>query len=289
VRLVVLEGPAEHRTYEIGAPRTVIGRAPDCDVRVHDAQVSRHHAQVLRSGDTFFIEGLQQANPVIVNDRFVTGRRPLVDGDLIIVGGVLFEVDLPPPTEYFGPVENVARANPVAQPSPVAPVAPASPIAPAIPVAPSGPASPVAPATPAPLAERRPSVAPPPRVEERRTPRPPPLPPPPPLEQVRAMANRLAAAGQRMQAHAAAQPDTGHVQATEAPVVDAILAMHEQLGGDDELARLARLLGERTGNQTDMRYLFMLGAEAGALIEWIRVAQRSIDAASHLADLLGAR
>jgi pSer/pThr/pTyr-binding forkhead associated (FHA) protein len=253
VRLVVLEGPAEHRSYEIGAPRTVIGRAPDCDVRVHDAQVSRHHAQLLRSGDTFFIEGLQQANPVIVNDRFVTGRRPLADGDLIIVGGVLFEVDLPPPTEYFGPVENVARANPVA------PVAPANPTVPANPVA---------------TAENRPAVAPPPRVEERRTPRPPPLPPPPPLEQVRAMANRLAAAGQRMQSHAAAQPDTGHVQATEEPVVDAILAMHEQLGGDDELARLARLLGERTGNQTDMRYLFMLGAEAGALIEWIRVAQR---------------
>ena len=77
---------------------TLIGRAPDCDVLVFDAQVSRHHAQVLHQGTEYHVQSLQQSNPVIVNDRVVTGRRRLVDGDLIVVGGVVFEVDIPPIT-----------------------------------------------------------------------------------------------------------------------------------------------------------------------------------------------
>ena len=233
---MVLEGPAARASFDIRGPMTLIGRAPECDVLVFDAQVSRHHAQVLQQGTEYHVQSLQQSNPVIVNDRVVTGRQRLVDGDLIVVGGVVLEVDIPPITRTD--TRNLAPDAP-------------------------------------------------PTLPERRTPRPPALPPPPPRERLRAIAARLAAAGQRIQTRADARPSTSAVSAADTPAVDAILAEHEQLGGDAELARLAGLLSERLSNQTDIRALYRLGAEAGALIAWSRIAQRSIEEAIHLAEVLG--
>jgi hypothetical protein len=100
---------------------------------------------------------------------------------------------------------------------------------------------------------------------------------------------RLAEAGQRMQTRADAQPNTSPVTSADAPAVDAIIAEHERLGGDAELARLAGLLTDRLTNQTDIRGLYRLGAEAGALLAWWRIARRSMDEAAHLAEVLGAR
>ena len=234
---MVLEGPAARPSFEIEGVITLIGRAPDCDVLVFDAQVSRHHAQVVQQGTEYHVQTLQQSNPVIVNDRVVMGRRRLVDGDLIVVGGVVLVVDIPP----------ITRTDTIS-------LEPGAP----------------------------------PPVEDRRTPRPPPLPPPPPRERLRIMATRLAAAAQRIQTRAAARPSTSPVSAADWPAVDAIIAEHERLGGDAELGRLAGLLNERLSNQTDIRALYRLGAEAAALIAWSRLAQRSIEEALHLADVLGA-
>ena len=235
---MVLEGPAARPMFEIRGPMTLIGRAPDCEVLVFDAQVSRHHAQVLHQGSEYHVQTLQPSNPVIVNDRVVMGRRRLVDGDLIVVGGVVLEVDIPPITT----TQETEFATRI-----------------------------------------------PPTVQERRTPRPPALPPPPPREVVRQLAARLAAAGQRIQTRAAVRPSTSPVTAADTPAVDAIIAEHERLGGDAELARLTGLLNERLSNQTDIRALYRLGAEAAALIAWSRIAQRSIEEAVHLAEVLGAR
>ena len=68
MKLVVLEGPASRASFDIEGPMTLIGRAPDCDVLVFDAQVSRHHAQVIHQGTEFHVQSLQQSNPLIVND-----------------------------------------------------------------------------------------------------------------------------------------------------------------------------------------------------------------------------
>ena len=100
---------------------------------------------------------------------------------------------------------------------------------------------------------------------------------------------RLGAAGQRMQTRAQAQPSTSPVTPADTPAVDAIVVAHERLGGDAELARLAGLLSERLSNQTDIRALYRLGAEATVLIAWARIAQQSIEEATHLAKVLGAQ
>jgi hypothetical protein len=89
-----------------------------------------------------------------------------------------------------------------------------------------------------------------------------------------------------MQSRAAAQ--SGADVGAEAPAVEAIVADHERLGGDQELARLAGLLNERLSNQTDIRALYRLGAEAAVLIAWLKLSQRSLEEAVRLAEVLGA-
>ena len=63
-------GAGRPRVFEIQGPMTLIGRAPDCDVLVFDAQVSRHHAQVIHQGTEYHVQSLQQSNP----DRQRPGR-----------------------------------------------------------------------------------------------------------------------------------------------------------------------------------------------------------------------
>jgi len=260
MRLLVLEGPAAQPTFEVTQATTLIGRAPDCDVLVFDAQVSRHHAQIVRQADAYVVEGLQQANPVIVNDRILTGRRRLMDRDLIVIGGVVFEVDIPPMPQIVSPRSSDAAhatARPAGDGAARAVVAP-----PVVPVRPT--------------------------ISERRTTRPPALPPTPPREMLRNLAGRLSAAGQRIQSRASAQPAVYPLTSGDAPAVDAIMSEHERLGGDDELARLAGILSARLSNQTDIRALYRLGAEATVLLAWSKLATRSMEEAVHLAKALGA-
>src|SRR3954447_24678128 len=103
MKLIVLEGPAARPSFEIGGPTTLIGRAPECDVLVFDAQVSRRHAQLHCSDGVLVVESLQQTNPVIVNDRLVPGRQRLLDGAPLVLGAGRFEVDTPPPTRAAAP------------------------------------------------------------------------------------------------------------------------------------------------------------------------------------------
>ena len=92
--LVRLEGRAASDRFQIYEEQAVIGRAPECDVVVFDPGASRRHARLRRSGSTYLLEDLQEANPSIVNDRTLEGTRRLDDGDLIVVGGVVFMVEL---------------------------------------------------------------------------------------------------------------------------------------------------------------------------------------------------
>jgi hypothetical protein len=77
------------------------------------------------------------------------------------------------------------------------------------------------------------------------------------------------------------------VSPSDEQAVAQIVADHERLGGDTELAQLSTLLSERLTNQTDIRALYRLGVEAAVLVAWSRLAQRSIDEAVRLADVLG--
>jgi hypothetical protein len=73
------------KTRTITAPRAVLGRSRDCDVRVNDANVSRRHAEFRHEDDAWWIVDLGSTNGTVVNGRRAERER-LRNGDRITLG-----------------------------------------------------------------------------------------------------------------------------------------------------------------------------------------------------------
>ena len=72
-------------TYLLGQGVYSIGRHPECSIVLTDPEVSRRHAAIVGSGDSFFIVDLRSANGVYVNDKS-TLECSLDSGDEIVLG-----------------------------------------------------------------------------------------------------------------------------------------------------------------------------------------------------------
>jgi serine phosphatase RsbU (regulator of sigma subunit)/pSer/pThr/pTyr-binding forkhead associated (FHA) protein len=84
---------AHLRLFEGNRPRRVeltgdsytIGRHRDCQVILDNDAVSRHHARIVRQGDTYFLEDLGSRNRTYLNGNLVHEMTPLGDNDIIRV------------------------------------------------------------------------------------------------------------------------------------------------------------------------------------------------------------
>ena len=72
------------------AGTSVLGRAPQCDVRLEDESVSRRHAVLRKTGETWVLSDLASTNGTCVNDRPLQQweARPLRPGDVITLGAI---------------------------------------------------------------------------------------------------------------------------------------------------------------------------------------------------------
>ncbi len=85
------EGPVS-----VEAPRFVVGRAEDCQLRLTSPLVSRHHCELTVEKDGAWIRDLSSRNGTFVNGERVDREWSLRDGDLICVAACVFEVQLRP-------------------------------------------------------------------------------------------------------------------------------------------------------------------------------------------------
>lgn len=69
-----------------------IGRSAECDVQLQDTYLSSRHARVANDDGELSIEDLGSTNGTYVNQELVKGRVLIERGDIVQVGGVLFEV-----------------------------------------------------------------------------------------------------------------------------------------------------------------------------------------------------
>ena len=93
LRLRIVEPePQRGRTYEL-ADELTLGRAPGCGVRVEDAYTSSIHARLFRQDGTLWVEDLDSTNGTWVNAARIVSPTRLGRGDLLQVGGTVFEVD----------------------------------------------------------------------------------------------------------------------------------------------------------------------------------------------------
>lgn len=70
--------------------RLLVGRADDCDARLSDPEVSRHHALVWREGDSAWVEDLASSNGTLVNGEPVRGVAAIQSGDVVGFGHATF-------------------------------------------------------------------------------------------------------------------------------------------------------------------------------------------------------
>lgn len=94
--LVVYAGPQLGRFFPLAPGENVVGRAPGTAIALPDEEVSRAHA-CLRlapgpAGDCLTLVDLGSTNGTFVNGSPVDGRRPLVAGDRVEVGGHVLKV-----------------------------------------------------------------------------------------------------------------------------------------------------------------------------------------------------
>jgi len=85
---LLVSGPdqgGEQRTYELQTPVTLLGRGTDCDLRLVDAGVSRHHAELRVENDQVVLVDRGSTNGTFVNGQPVR-RVVLTDGTHVTLG-----------------------------------------------------------------------------------------------------------------------------------------------------------------------------------------------------------
>jgi len=73
------------RTYEISSPLIILGRGTDCDLRLVDPGVSRHHAEIRVEDDDVVLVDLGSTNGTFVNGQPVR-RIALSNGTRVTLG-----------------------------------------------------------------------------------------------------------------------------------------------------------------------------------------------------------
>src|SRR5688572_17257489 len=88
--LIYPPGPDMGKRFPLSRSELVLGRGGDCDIQVDRDSVSRRHARVFRSGDSWSVEDLQSTNGSYVNDVPVT-KSVLRDADFVKIGAAIFK------------------------------------------------------------------------------------------------------------------------------------------------------------------------------------------------------
>jgi pSer/pThr/pTyr-binding forkhead associated (FHA) protein len=70
----------------------VIGRDPDCDLRLDDQAVSRRHARLRVQGEEVWLEDLESQNGVLLNGTRIAAPTRLAPRDRVRVGQHKFEL-----------------------------------------------------------------------------------------------------------------------------------------------------------------------------------------------------
>lgn len=82
--LIANNGPLNGQQWLID-DRLVIGRDPDCDIVIPDRQVSRRHAQIIKSNNGVILEDLGSKNGTYLNNQVVIEPVKLVEADEVAI------------------------------------------------------------------------------------------------------------------------------------------------------------------------------------------------------------
>ena len=104
-RLLAIEGPVRGAIWDINAPRMVLGRSKDCEVRIADLSVSRRHCELHLDDDAIAISDFGSLNAVLLNGR-PCEASPVSIGDRISIGNTVLLVTTADTLDYNTPGSN---------------------------------------------------------------------------------------------------------------------------------------------------------------------------------------
>lgn len=87
--LMRLDGSAPGELFSLERNDGVLGRAPECQIRVDDDGVSNVHASIFRSDGILCVKDLGSATGTFLNDRRVTEAQQLRDGAVVCLGSAV--------------------------------------------------------------------------------------------------------------------------------------------------------------------------------------------------------
>lgn len=108
-------GDAAHQTREtpIRGTEFLIGRGNDCDLRLRDPNISRHHCMIRVRPDEVTLRDLGSSNGTSVNGTRIIGQVVLQSGDEIRLGEFRCFIDLGDGSEKVQ--EKATDVDPVAK------------------------------------------------------------------------------------------------------------------------------------------------------------------------------
>src|SRR4249920_1341863 len=109
--LELVKGSEPGARFELDVDRAVIGRSADCEVPLDVPAVSRRHAAILCERGRYFVEDLQSRNGTLLNDKRLTDRAPLDDGDQLVICDQEFRFRSGVGTGVLDPMRNLEESS----------------------------------------------------------------------------------------------------------------------------------------------------------------------------------
>lgn len=97
--LKILAGKHVGKELRVTRTKFIIGRGDDCHLRATSTEVSRNHCEITLAGGGAFIQDMGSTNGTYVNGQRLQVMRPILSGDVLIVGPLMFEVRMADPEE----------------------------------------------------------------------------------------------------------------------------------------------------------------------------------------------
>lgn len=105
VSLVMFKADGTRRDFPVAKQRVVVGRKPDCDLRIPLSSVSRQHCEIRLDGEQLHVRDLGSSNGTYHNNVRVQ-EAVLSPGDHIVIGPVVFTVVINGEPEHILPVHS---------------------------------------------------------------------------------------------------------------------------------------------------------------------------------------
>ena len=119
--LVICNGELEGKSFLLDRAVLTVGRGSESDIVIHDASISRRHAQFLQQANGDYVQDLASRNGTKVNDEPLDAPRLLQKGDIICLGTIYLEYTFVPEahTTPLPPLPASPLAHPTSSPAPL--------------------------------------------------------------------------------------------------------------------------------------------------------------------------